>query len=99
VDRDGHVLGALCGTDVRPRAWSPEQVAQLTTRADSAVRRQLAVDAADLGSYDLLSGELTWDARMLALHVGAQDAFSRSVDADNAVVHPDDLDGVHRRRR
>ncbi len=108
VDREGLVLGALCVTDVVPREWTPEQVARLTTVAglasaelddqagDSAVRLQLAVQAADLGSYeyDLPTGELVWDARMLALHGCTEEGFSRHVDAYSAVVHPDDLDRV-----
>jgi serine phosphatase RsbU (regulator of sigma subunit)/transcriptional regulator with GAF, ATPase, and Fis domain len=33
TDSDGHVLGALCAVDTRPRAWSPRELARLADLA------------------------------------------------------------------
>lgn len=57
---------------------------------------QLAVDTAGIGVYDwdLLTGELRWDERLLALFGLAPDTFGGTIEAFNARVHPDDLPRV-----
>jgi PAS domain-containing protein len=56
-------------------------------------RWELAVDAAGVGSFDwdLVSGELLWDSRLLTLFGYGEHEFSRTIDDFNARVHPDDL--------
>ncbi|MEU4621482.1 GAF domain-containing protein [Actinoplanes sp. NPDC023801] len=39
ITGDGHVVGGLCGLDVRPRDFGPGQVAVLQDLADEAIRR------------------------------------------------------------
>ncbi|GAA2621923.1 GAF domain-containing protein [Paractinoplanes durhamensis] len=39
VSQSGHVLGGLCGLDVRPRAFSPGELAFLQATADEVVER------------------------------------------------------------
>ena len=57
---------------------------------------QLAVDTAGIGVYDwdLVTGELRWDERLLALFGLAPDTFGGTIEAFNARVHPDDLPRV-----
>ena len=65
--------------------------------AAASVRLQLAAAAADLGSYDydLVTGQMVWDDRMLTLHGYDQATFPGRIEAFDAVVHPDDLVRVH----
>ncbi len=57
---------------------------------------QLAVDAAGVGAFDwdLVSGELRWDDRLLELFGLDRTTFGGTIEAFNAVVHPDDLPRV-----
>ena len=54
---------------------------------------QLAVDAADIGTFDwdLRTGELRWDDRLLELFGIRRDAFGGSIDDFMAALHPDDV--------
>ncbi|MCW2501022.1 MAG: putative sensor protein [Frankiales bacterium] len=113
TDAAGQVLGSLCVYDPQPRAWSPEQVADLTAIGDAVsaeleqhasasqssstkVRLDLAAVAADLGSYDydLTTHALSWDDRMHSLHGRTPQTFTGSIEAFQALVHPEDLPGV-----
>ncbi|WP_245886481.1 SpoIIE family protein phosphatase [Kineococcus xinjiangensis] len=61
--------------------------------ASGELRWQLAIDAAGIGSWDwdLRTGRLTWDERLLELFgLGAAD-FDGTIESFNARVHPDDL--------
>ncbi|MDN4175675.1 SpoIIE family protein phosphatase [Nocardioides sp. SOB77] len=57
---------------------------------------QLAVDAAGVGAFDwnLLTGELRWDERLLDLFGLQRGTFGGTIDAFNNSVHPDDRDRV-----
>ncbi|MFL6155764.1 MAG: SpoIIE family protein phosphatase [Marmoricola sp.] len=57
---------------------------------------QLAVDAADVGAFDwnLETGELRWDDKLLSLFGLTRDTFGGTIEAFNDVVHPDDRDRV-----
>lgn len=59
---------------------------------DDRVAWQLAVDAAGVGAWDwnLATGELRWDDRLLAIFGLTRDTFGGSIEAFNATVHPDD---------
>jgi PAS domain S-box-containing protein len=111
---DGHVLGALCVYDDKPRAWSPEQVgilgelaasvvAELELRAvtleaaTSAARLDMALSAADIGSFDwnLRTDELQWDDRLVALFGYDKDEFVPHLDSFSARVHPDDAEALN----
>jgi PAS domain-containing protein len=62
--------------------------------AAALTRLQLAAAAADLGSYDydLATGELIWDERMLSLHgYDGSRPFPGAISGFDAVVHPADL--------
>ncbi len=57
---------------------------------------QLAVDAAGVGAFDwdLVSGELRWDDRLLELFGFERESFAGTIEAFNEAVHPDDLPRV-----
>lgn len=57
---------------------------------------QLAVDAAGVGAFDwdLVTGELRWDDRLLELFGLDHETFSGTIASFNAAVHPDDRDRV-----
>ncbi|ABS02435.1 putative PAS/PAC sensor protein [Kineococcus radiotolerans SRS30216 = ATCC BAA-149] len=60
------------------------------------VRGQLAVAAGGVGTFDwdLLTGELVWDERLLDLFGYAADDFGRDIAAFEARLHPDDRSRV-----
>jgi PAS domain-containing protein len=73
------------------------QLAALTAEYDaSRLVWQLAIDAAGVGAFDwdLVSGDLRWDDRLLELFGMDRDTFTGSIEAFNAAVHPDDLPRV-----
>jgi PAS domain S-box-containing protein len=57
---------------------------------------QLAVDAAGVGAFDwdLVSGELRWDDRLLELFGFDHETFLGNIGSFNEAVHPDDLPRV-----
>ena len=59
----------------------------------SRLRFDLAIDAAGIGSfdYDLLTGELTWDDRLIELFGYDRETFEGTIDAFFSRLHPDDL--------
>jgi serine phosphatase RsbU (regulator of sigma subunit)/PAS domain-containing protein len=61
----------------------------------SRLRSDLAIDAAGIGSfdYDLLTGDLTWDDRLIELFGYDRESFEGTIEAFLARLHPDD---VHR---
>jgi PAS domain S-box-containing protein len=54
---------------------------------------QVAVDAAHIGAFDwdLVTGLLRWDDRLLGLFGLQRDAFGGTIEAFTSTVHPDDL--------
>jgi PAS domain S-box-containing protein len=62
----------------------------------SRLRWGLAIDAAEIGSFDwdLVTGRLSWDDRMLALFGYERAEFSDSIEAFTDRVHPDDVERV-----
>ena len=56
------------------------------------LRFELAIDAAEIGSFDwdLASGRLVWDDRMVEILGYERDTFDETVDAFTARIHPDD---------
>jgi PAS domain S-box-containing protein len=58
------------------------------------LRFELAIDAAEIGSFDwdLASGRLVWDDRMVALLGYRRDAFDETVDSFVRRLHPEDRD-------
>lgn len=89
---DVAALTALAATVAREL----ERVAQLSESTTNSVRMELAAGAAELGSYeyDLRTGAIVWDERMMALHGYTPQTFSGAFDAFEAVAHPDDLPAV-----
>ena len=65
--------------------------------ADRA-RWALAIDAAGIGTFDwdLVSGRLAWDERLIELFGYELEGFGESIEAFNARLHPDDLPRVTR---
>ena len=59
---------------------------------------ELAIDAAGIGifDWDLVTGQLIWDDRLLGLFGYARGEFDESIDGFYARVHPDDLPRVSR---
>ena len=73
------------------------QLAAITADYDaSRLVWQLAIDAAGVGAFDwdLVSGDLRWDDRLLELFGFDRETFTGSIEAFNAAVHPDDLPRV-----
>ena len=60
------------------------------------LRAQLAIDAAEIGTFDwdLASGRLMWDARLIEMFGYDSDTFEQTIEAFNARLHPDDLPRV-----
>ncbi|RBY75361.1 histidine kinase [Blastococcus sp. TF02-09] len=60
------------------------------------LRAELAMEAAGIGTFDwdLTTGQLDWDDRLIAIFGYDPDTFDRSIDGFNARLHPDDLDRV-----
>src|SRR4051794_11934908 len=60
------------------------------------LRFELAIDAAEIGSFDwdLVSGRLVWDDRLVALFGYERDTFAETIEAFTARLHPDDLPRV-----
>ena len=75
-------------------------VAELELRAlslemrSNAARLDMALSAADIGSYDwnMLTDELEWDDRLLGLFGFDRQTFSGRLDAPFSRVHPDDVE-------
>ena len=69
---------------------------EATDLEGARVRAQLAVDAAGIGTFDwdLRTGRLLWDERLIAIFGYEVSTFGRSIDAFNARLHPDDLPRV-----
>ncbi|MCW2606484.1 MAG: putative sensor protein [Frankiales bacterium] len=66
----------------------------LTVEAEtSAARLELALDASDIGSFDLdpVTGVLIWDERLIRLFGYDVDTFVQRLDSFNDRVHPEDL--------
>jgi PAS domain S-box-containing protein len=59
-------------------------------------RLDLAMDAAGVGSFDwdLLTGELTWDERLMRIFDYKPEDFDSTIEGFNRRLHPDDLDRV-----
>jgi serine phosphatase RsbU (regulator of sigma subunit)/PAS domain-containing protein/anti-sigma regulatory factor (Ser/Thr protein kinase) len=79
-----------------PAAAELELAALGADYADRQVVWQLALDAAQIGTFDwdLRSDRLVWDDRLLELFGLDRDSFGGSIAAFNASVHPEDLPRV-----
>jgi PAS domain S-box-containing protein len=57
---------------------------------------QLAIDAADIGTFDwdLVTGALNWDDRLVELFGYERESFPGTIEAFNDRLHPDDLPRV-----
>ena len=73
------------------------QTALSDTAEAAAIRLHVATQAADLGSYsyDLATGELDWDERMMSLHGYDRDSFPGTIEAFERVTHPEDVAQVN----
>ena len=56
------------------------------------LRFELAIDAAEIGSFDwdLVTGRLVWDDRLVQIFGYDRDTFDETIEAFTARVHPDD---------
>ncbi len=64
--------------------------------AGERVRWGLAIDAAGIGTFDwdLRTGELLWDERLIRMFGYTVEDFGHSIEAFNERLHPDDLPRV-----
>ncbi|NEK84826.1 SpoIIE family protein phosphatase [Blastococcus saxobsidens] len=90
TERDIALLRQLAdsvGTELQLMAVTAEYEAH-------RLRFELAIDAAGIGSFDwnLVTGRLLWDDRLLALFGYDRAGFDETIDAFAARVHPDDRD-------
>jgi PAS domain S-box-containing protein len=60
------------------------------------LRFELAIDAAEIGSFDwdLTTGRLIWENRLVELFGYERESFDETIEAFNARLHPDDLPRV-----
>ena len=60
------------------------------------LRGELAIEAAGIGAFDwdLVTGELSWDERLLEIFGYAHGGFDRTIEAFLARIHPEDLAAV-----
>jgi PAS domain S-box-containing protein len=86
----------LLGQLAAPVATELELSALTAEFEGNRVRWGLAIDAAGIGSFDwdLVTGRLSWDDRMLALFGYERSAFTETMAAFRAGLHPDDADRV-----
>ncbi|MGY1771187.1 SpoIIE family protein phosphatase [Blastococcus sp. SYSU D00813] len=71
---------------------SADQVT-LDEREAELLRGELAIDAAGIGTFDwdLVTGRLDWDDRLVQMFGYDADGFDHSIEAFNARLHEDDL--------
>ncbi len=64
--------------------------------AAQRLRLELAVEAAGIGSFDwdLVTGELDWDDRLLQLFGYSREEWSQRIEAFTARLHPDDVEST-----
>ncbi|NHC46489.1 SpoIIE family protein phosphatase [Motilibacter aurantiacus] len=73
------------------------ELAALTEEYEATrVMSELAIDAAGIGTFDwdLTTGVLTWDDRLIELFGYDRETFDRSIEGFNARLHPEDLPRV-----
>ncbi len=60
------------------------------------LRFELAIDAAEIGSFDwdLVTGRLVWDDRLVQIFGYDRDTFDETIEAFEARLHPDDRNRV-----
>jgi PAS domain S-box-containing protein len=92
TDADVELLGQLA----RSAVAELELAALSGEYQDTLDRWELAIDAAGVGSFDwdLTTGELLWDDRLLAIFGYDRDDFGRTIDDFEARLHPDDVSRV-----
>ena len=90
-------MPAGAGEDPQPTAGEPDgrpAAARGVTLDHDAVRviADLAVEAAGIGTYewDLTSGRLLWDERMIDLFGYTLEAFDQTLESFNRRLHPED---------
>jgi PAS domain S-box-containing protein len=100
VERPSGPPGALAAEAAgeAPEVEAPgarEAAAELDREA-GRLRFELAIDAAQIGSFDwdLASGRLSWDDRMMQIFGFDRTEFDGTIEAFRARVHPDDRDRV-----
>ncbi|MBL0747592.1 SpoIIE family protein phosphatase [Nocardioides baculatus] len=88
-------IGAPPAIGVPAQREPVEMSAALDEESDHVALR-LAIDAAGVGAFvwDLVSGRLRWDERLLELFGLDETTFGGSIEAFNECVHPDDLPRV-----
>src|SRR4051794_12055290 len=91
-DADVALLGRLAG----PVVTELELTAVTAELESGRVRWGLAIEAAGIGSFDwdLVTGHLAWDDRLLAMFGFDRESFAGSIEAFLARIHPDDVDRV-----
>ena len=88
-------IGAPTVVGVPAQREPVEMTAALDEESDRVALR-LAIDAAGVGAFvwDLVSGRLRWDERLLELFGLDETSFGGTIEAFNECVHPDDLPRV-----
>ncbi|NHC16584.1 PAS domain-containing protein, partial [Motilibacter deserti] len=84
-------------TQLADSAKTELELAALTAEYEATrVMSELAVDAAGIGTFDwdLTTGVLTWDDRLIELFGYDRETFDRSIEGFNARLHPEDLPRV-----
>jgi len=74
----------------------PLEPAVVDDREADRLRGELAISAAGIGTFDwdLVTGRLDWDARLVEIFGYDADTFDRTIDGFNDRLHSDDLDRV-----
>ena len=79
-------------------SWSAEAELELADGETQRTLLDLAVTAAGIGTFDwdLVSGTLRWDERLVELFGYDADSFQETIEGFNARLHPEDLAPVTR---
>ena len=79
-----------------PSQREPVEMSAALDEESDRVALRLAIDAAGVGAFvwDLVSGRLRWDDRLLELFGVDRASFGGTIEAFNEFVHPDDLPRV-----
>ena len=88
-------IGAPTSVGVPAQREPVEMTAALDEESDRLALR-FAIDAAGVGAFvwDLVTGRLRWDERLLELFGLDETTFGGTIEAFNECVHPDDLPRV-----
>jgi serine phosphatase RsbU (regulator of sigma subunit)/PAS domain-containing protein len=95
--REWHQRDVLAMEELASAVVAELELLAITAEHETVLARlDLAMDAAGVGSFDwdLLTGQLTWDDRLMRIFDYRPGEFDSTIEGFNRRLHPDDLDRV-----